>query len=71
MYFSPLIAAAVLAVLPAGANAVVFARDNTTAPTGVDGNTTAWVTQTVTAYQTYCPSSTKVRLNPLGGQLLF
>jgi hypothetical protein len=61
MHFS-YIAAGILASLPSTANGYIAAR---TKPTGMVGKThwsnnteTAWVTQTVTAYKTYCPSAT-------------
>ena len=62
MHFS-YAAAAVLAGVPSSVNGYIVARAH---PTGMiahkhwDNNTEiAWVTETVTAYKTYCPSATK------------
>ena len=63
MHFSYAAAAAVLAAVPSSVNGYIAARAH---PTGMiahmhwDNNTEiAWVTETVTAYKTYCPSATK------------
>ena len=62
MHFSSAAAAAVLAVVPV--NGHIAARSPQ--PTGMVGShywgnstETAWATETVTAYKTYCPSATK------------
>jgi hypothetical protein len=62
MHFS-YAAAAVLAAVPSSVNGYIDARAH---PTGMiahkhwnNKTETAWVTETVTAYKTYCPSATK------------
>ncbi len=55
------VAAAALAAVPSSVNGLIAAR---LAPTGMakpwDNSTDiAWITQTVTAYKTYCPTATK------------
>jgi hypothetical protein len=63
MYFSPSVVAAILAAAPSSVNCYVarHAPSGVVHPTGTYDNSTVWTTQTVTAYQTYCPTSTKFK----------
>jgi hypothetical protein len=68
MHFSPYLAAAILAAVPSGVNCHIAPRNQPKPTSAVgDGNWgnwgnssgSVWVTETVTAYKTYCPSATK------------
>lgn len=61
MHFSPYLVAAFLVVIPGSVNGYVARQEPKGVVTGTYGNSTAWITQTVTAYQTYCPASTKFK----------
>jgi hypothetical protein len=61
MYFSPYVVAAVLAAVLSTANGYIARQEPRGVVTGMYGNSTAWITQTVTAYETYCPTSTKFK----------